>query len=392
MYHLLVDGFEFKRREAPARFGRPVSEVIRRVGLEVRQVTARLDSRGVVYEVVAHRDVESIHILPDGDTDLNRLAHSWREDFEGLGLVICPLLFAIHGGAYGAFSPVSGLFPSEDDVSPDMRWLADRLPEHAILLRPDATAGVAPEAFVIRHELDHARRSLAAMHGSVSVERTAFTLHGHEALPLFFGGKLETEEIFVHAADVETARQSLLGDGIYAYPGMAASAKLAGGLRDAHPTPRMLVAQIAMTARIGCSVADSTLDLLPQAQAALAAGARPVCKRYRAVTWGTLEFVSPSAESAVRAHVPIELGADARADLRSEAFSTNLGQLDDTVRDHRLLLEWVAETLFRFEQDEIPASRFAGFLRTLDPPRKPGASGYRRLDAGHFERLFEGCA
>lgn len=427
MKRLLVDHFTGAPGADGIRFGRPLQELLQRVERELQETSTQLAVRDVGHEIISCNEVKSIRILCVGAAQLNQLARTWETDFDGLRLVIAPLLFALYGGAYGAFSPVHGLSPSEDDLSPDMLWLAERLPYYAILLRPDAAAGVDADAFVLRHELDHARRCRDALRGRAGVDRAVITVSGESASHFLFGGKLEVEEVFVHAADIEAARLRLLDAGVHMFPGVAEPAHLATGLRDGNPDARVLIAQLQMTAHVGEAIAAQALHWLPRAQRALDAGAEPVYKTCRGVLWGSLPFTNITAttatardafpadgegrfedrlprqeitrpspletpDGAARLHLPLDPSVGVDLVSRRAVLAEQLGALERTVRDHHLLHTWVTRTLQRFAQHDLAPHRFAAFLRTLHLPAAPGMPGYQPLNARHYKRLFTAAA
>lgn len=388
MRDLLVDHFTETPTNPRARFGIPEPELRRRVDASVRQAAATLTAQQVQHQVLVHEQMRSIRVLPAGTATLNQIALQWDVELDGLGLVICPLLFIIHPGAHGAYSPFEDLMPGESRHSADLRWLEARLPRHAILLRSDAVRGIAPACFVLRHELDHARRSIATRRGRATIERASITLDGETGQQLFFGGKLEIEEVFVHAADIEAVRLHLLQVGVRTYPGPAKPTWLAASLREADPSAPTRIGQMQMTACIGGAIAEQALGILPGVRAALRQGQEPTSTSRHGILWGALDFNDPALGSTGALHLPLGNSNSSSPEPSARAFELCLAQLEATLRDHLQLHQWVQQTISRFGGGDLAPQRFGRFLDVTALPAAAFTDGYRPLAPGHFEARF----
>jgi hypothetical protein len=387
MRSLLVDHFTEEPTRPRARFGIPETELRQRVDASLREVRRTLEAQRVQYEVVTYKGMPSIRILPEGSADLNQLARTWDEELEGLKLTIAPLLFLIHRGAFGAYGPAEDRNAIEHH-SPDMRWLVSRLPRHAILLRPQAAHGVAPDAFLLRHELDHARRSIAERHGRATIERANVVVDGESGMQLFFGGKLEFEEVFVHATDVVDLCQRLLRSGVRTYPGLGNPSRLPESLRENDPSPQTLLTQMEMTGRVGGAIAEQANLILPGAKRALEQGQEPTYATEHKILWGSLEFSDPALGTPGELHIPLGTGVSRRPGPRLRAFEGLLSQLQSTLRDYEQFYHWVLPTLSRFSAGDLEPPRFGRFLEATELPMSAYVDGYRPLAPGHYEQRF----
>ena len=384
---LLVDHFTQTPTRPRARFGIPEPELRQRVDAALRQVRATLEAEQVQYEVVTYEGMPSILILPEGDAGLNQLARSWDVELEGLKLAISPLLFLIHRGAYGAYGPAEDRNALEHHT-PDMRWLVSHLPRHAILLRPQAAHGVAPDSFLLRHELDHARRSIAERHGRATIERANVTLDGESGMQIFFGGKLEFEEVFVHAADVEDLRRRLRRAGIRTYPGLVNPSRLSESLGEKDPSPQALLTQMEMTGRVGGAIDEQALLILPGAMRALEQGQEPTYATEHGTLWGSLEFHDPALGTPAELHLPQGNDVSGSPGPRLRAFERSFSQLQSTLRDYAQFYHWVLHTLSRFSDGDLAPERFGHFLETTELPAPACVDGYSPLVSGHYEQRF----
>lgn len=387
MRSLLVDHFTETPTHPRARFGIPESELRQRVEVSLRDVRATLEAQQVHYEVVTYKGMPSIRILPEGNAGLNQLARAWDAELEGLKLTIAPLLFLIHRGAYGAYGPAEDRNAIEH-FSADMRWLVSRLPRHAILLRPQAAHGVAPDTFLLRHELDHARRSIAERHGRATIERANVVVNGESGMQLFFGGKLEFEEVFVHAADVADLCQRLLRIGVRNYPGTVNLSQLSETLRERDPSPQTLLTQMEMTGHVGSAVAEQALLILPSVKRALEQGQKPIYATEHRILWGSLEFNDPALGTPGELHLPLGNDVSQSPGPRLRAFEHSLSQLQSTLQDYEQLYHWVLPTLSRFSTGDLEPQRFGRFLEATELPISAYVDGYRPLARGHYEQRF----
>lgn len=374
--------YKLQSLAATLRFGQLESVIYGKAKIEMTAIRNYFDVNEIDYTVESQNGFENLVVTPNRRSIINRFALKNYSTFRQMKTVVSPTIFVVFPQAGSAYNGGLVELPFSKSIDKEGEWIDSGIPKHSFIFSRLQVENFDERSPLVRHELDHAQKSLDLLDGKFSSFQIRGSSRNQEARNFFYSSRYTSEETLIILNDLIHAKEEVIKLGAARYEGLANDPSILerGALFHLTKVDQFTLA-LQAKAYSGFLMSIQGIAVSEDLGSMLSRGERPQFLRAAGRTWGRIFVSGLEHGREYEILVPLPNSQGVKDDRNLDTFAREVQKHWQINHDLGQFFGWVYNKItFFFEKDPAVANLFPSFLRSLQIPVEPGQRNYGPVD------------